>query len=104
MFSFLHAMLAAILGTGGSAAPAPQVPPGARRPILPVVTYGASALGQPAGGVKESTDKNIKIKGELKVNKETKNWSWKVTKEAGKTVKVKFYPKESNIKLDTDHK
>jgi hypothetical protein len=104
MFSFLHAMLAAILGTGGSAAPAPQVPPGARRPTLPVVTYGASALGQPAGGVKESTDKNIKIKGELKVNKEIKNWSWKETKEAGKTIKVKFYPKESNIKLDTDHK
>ena len=102
MFPIFHAMLAAILGTGASAAPAPHIPSGTKRSTLPVVTYGASALGQPAGGVEEVSNRNIK--GELKVNKATKNWSWKVTKVEGKTVKVKFYPKESNIKFDTDHK
>jgi len=104
MFSIFHAMLAAILGSGGSAAPAQHVPSGTKRSTLPVVTYGASALGQPAGGVKEATNKDIKIKGELKVNKETKNWEWKETTQNGKTVKLKYFPKQSNIKFDTDHK
>jgi hypothetical protein len=94
MFRIFHAMLAAILGTGASAAPAPNVPSGAKGSTLPVVTYSASALGQPAGGVDEATDHTVKLnKNELKVNKATKNWSWKVTKVEGKTVKVKFFPK-----------
>jgi len=95
MFPIFHAMLAAILGTGASAAPAPHVPSGAKRSTLPVVTYGASALGQPAGGVEEgiSTTRNNKLKTELKIDKQTKNWSWKLTKVDGKNVKVKFYPK-----------
>ena len=60
MFPIFHAMLAAILGTGASAAPAPHVPSGAKRSTLPVVTYGASALGQPAGGVEEVSNKDVK--------------------------------------------
>ena len=94
MFPIFHAMLAAILGTGASAAPAPHVPSGAKRSTLPIVTYGASALGQPAGGVDEATDHTIKLnKNELKVNKATKNWEWKETTKNGKIVKVKFFPK-----------
>ena len=93
MFPIFHAMLAAILGTGGSTAPAPHGPSGAKRSTLPVVTYGASALGQPAGGVKEATGKDLKLKDELKVNKETKNWQWKETTKNGKIVKMKYYPK-----------
>ena len=93
MFPIFHAMLAAILGTGASAAPAPHVASGAKRSTLPVVTYGASALGQPAGGVEESINRNVKLKTELKIDKQRKNWSWKLTKVDGKNVKVKFYPK-----------
>ena len=93
MFPIFHAMLAAILGTGASAAPAPHVPSGAKRSTLPVVTYGASALGQPAGGVEEVSNKDVKIKTELKGTRQTNEWTWKLTKVQGKTVKVKFYPK-----------
>jgi len=99
MFPIFHAMLAAILGTGASAAPAPRVPSGAKRSTFPVVTYGAGALGQPAGGVKETTNKDVKIKNELKVNKEIKNWEWKTTTKNGKIVKMKYYPK-----VGTEHK
>ena len=103
MFPIFHAMLAAILGTGANAAPAPHVPSGAKRSTLPVVTYGASALGQPAGGVEESisTTRNNKLKAELKATKQTKNWSWKLTKVEGKTVKTKVFPK---VELNADHK
>ena len=101
MFPILHAMLAAILGTGASAAPAPHIPSGTKRSTLPVVTYGASVLGQPAGGVEEVSNRNVKIKGELKVNKATKNWEWKETTKHGKIVKVKYFPK---VELKYDHK
>ena len=93
MFPIFHAMLAAILGTGASAAPAPHVPSGAKRSTLPVVTYGASALGQPAGGVEESTNKNVKLKTELKIDKQTTNKDIKLTKHASKTVKLKVLSK-----------
>ena len=62
---------------------------------------GASALGQPAGGVEEVSNKDVKLKTELKYNKQTKNWSWKLTKVDGKNVKVKVYPK---IEHTADHK
>ena len=95
MFPIFHAMLAAILGTGASAAPAPHVPSGAKRSTLPVVTYGASALGQPAGGVEEgiSTTRNNKLKTELKIDKQTTNKDIKLTKHASKTVKLKVLSK-----------
>ena len=98
MFPIFHAMLAAILGTGASAAPAPHVPSGAKRSTLPVITYGASALGQPAGGVEESINKNVKVKGELKINKQTTNKDIKLTKEAGKDIKLKGEQKLNPIK------
>ena len=104
MFPIFHAMLAAILGTGASAAPGQHVPSGAKRSTLPVITYGASALGQPAGGVKEATNQDVKLKTEVKGTKEIKNWTWIETIKNGKTVKLKYFPKQSNIKLDTDHK
>ena len=93
MFPIFHAMLAAILGTGASAAPAPHVPSGAKRSTLPVVTYGASALGQPAGGVEESINRNVKLKTELKIDKQTTNKDIKLTKHASKTVKLKVLSK-----------
>ena len=74
MFPIFHAMLAAILGTGASAAPGQHVPSGAKRSTVPVVIYGASALGQPAGGVKEATNQDVKLKTDLKGTKEIKNW------------------------------
>ena len=99
MFPVLHAMLAAILGSGASAAPAPQVPSGGKLSTLPVITYGASALGQPAGGVEEVSNRNLKLKGQLKANKATKNWEWKQqTNRYGKVVKVKHYLKGTEYK------
>ncbi len=53
MVPLFHAMLAAILGSGGSAAPA-------QHSRIPVVTYGANALAQAAGATKESTGKSVK--------------------------------------------
>jgi protein involved in polysaccharide export with SLBB domain len=48
MVRIFNAVLAAILGSGGSAAPA-------QHSRIPVVTYGANALAQAGGATKEST-------------------------------------------------
>ena len=108
MFPIFHAMLAAILGTGASATPAPHVPSGAKCSTLPVVTYGASALGQPAGGVEDSTNKNLKLKGEIKLDKETVT-NKKFIKETGKEgkflkVNVKDATQKAFPKVSADHK
>ena len=100
MFPIFHAMLAAILGTGASAAPAPHVPSDAKRSTLPVVTYGASALGQPAGGVEESINRNVKLKTDLKANKHLKtNKDMKLTKSTDKDVKLKSWSGKTGIDI-----
>jgi len=54
MVRIFNAVLAAIMGSAGSAAPAQHT-------RIPVVTYGANALAQAGGATKESTAKNAKI-------------------------------------------
>jgi hypothetical protein len=58
MIRLINAVLAAILGSGGSAAPA-------QHSRIPGLTYDASALAQPAGGVAGAEDQNV-IKGTVK--------------------------------------
>jgi hypothetical protein len=55
------------------------------------VTYGASALGQPAGGVEESINRNVKLKTDLKLNKQTTHKDIKLTKGTSKTIKLKSW-------------
>jgi hypothetical protein len=59
MVRIFNAVLAAILGSGGSAAPA-------QHSRIPVVTYGANALAQAGGAAKDSANKKppkAEIKG-----------------------------------------
>ncbi len=99
MIPVFHAVLAAILGSGGSAAPAHQS-------RIPVITYGANALVQASGAVKESSNKNLKVthKEDLKTNSKVIKNTDKTIKNEGKfnkTVKEdKVTPayKESTIK------
>jgi hypothetical protein len=70
MIPIFHAVLAAILGSGGSAAPVQHA-------RIPVVTYGANALAQPGGAIddkatKEST-KSIKATPKPAVKNALKN-------------------------------
>ena len=57
MIRLFNALLAAILGSGGSAAPAQHL-------RIPVVTYGANALAQAAGAA-AADDKTIKLQGKV---------------------------------------
>jgi hypothetical protein len=57
MIPLFNAVLAAILGSGGSAAPA-------QHSRIPVITYGANALAQ-AGGATATNEKAMKNSGKF---------------------------------------
>jgi hypothetical protein len=82
MIRLFNALLAAILGSGGSAAPA-------QHSRIPVVTYGANALAQP-GGAAAVDDKAIKN-------------SQKYAKESHKTA-IKQDTSKSQIKVEATTK
>ena len=66
MIRIFNAVLAAILGSGGSAAPA-------QHSRIPVVTYGANALAQPVGGTGAMDDsaKSTKVLHKAEIKKAT---------------------------------
>jgi hypothetical protein len=84
MIRLFNAVLAAILGSGGSAAPA-------QHSRIPVVTYGANALAQPAGGAGAMDDsaKSTKVLNKAAIKKATGKTEAKAEattkKAAGKT-------------------
>jgi len=81
MIRLFNAVLAAILGSGGSAAPA-------QHSRIPVVTYGANALAQPAGAMDDSA-KSTKVLNKAAIKKATGKTEAKAEattkKAAGKT-------------------
>jgi len=96
MIPLFHTLLAAILGSGGGAAQAQQ-------PRIPLVTYGANALAQSGGGVKSSSNKELKNVQQQKVNTTTKvtNSNDKDIKGAGKYNSAGKYNNAGKMNKDT---
>ena len=101
MIPVFHAVLAAILGSGGSAAPAHQS-------RIPVITYGANALVQGGGAVQESTNKPPKatLKEDLKTTHKVVKTTDKELKTTDKLIKgeLKYNKTVKDVKIIPEHK
>ncbi len=99
MFSFFHALLLTLLGSGANA-PASHKQAAEKRSLVPIATYGADAIQQIQGGaVTESQPKERKnYKAQIKITNKAENKSSVKAQEKLGTDSRSSVKSKSNIK------